>query len=513
MIGATLYAFLMAIGGAILLLLFVIEPLSGKNAGARLEAMELGALLAFPPLIIYLWVPWIIDRFDPEPWWCLALVLLWGGVAAAGFSGLINTAAVQMTQAIAGGGKQGASVGELLGACVSAPLTEEFWKGLAVFGIFFFVRREFDGVVDGIIYGTFAALGFAATENVTYYARAELAEVLGHQHGALTSAFLLRGVLSPWGHPLYTSMIGIGFGLARETERAWLGWLAPVFGYLAAVTLHAVWNIAATQSGMLVMLMLPLWFFFICAFFGIIVWLVMRKGRIIRANLHDEVLIGSLSRDELALICSPIGRLRATMRDGALGRRFVACGSRLGLCKWHSTRAMNSDKQTISTGLIAPLRQELARLRRELHLRHAKVYPRHPAGPPWDNAPAPQGYPRPPHGHQQPPHAYPHAPYAPPHAAPYAPYAPPQAPHAAPHAPYVPPQSPYAPPRAPQGYPQAPAQVPPHYPHPHPQHQGYGHDPRLHPQDPRHRQDPRAHPQEPNPPDPRRARPPGGQRR
>src|SRR6185436_7726279 len=113
-------------------------------------------------------------------------------------------------------------------------------KGLAVFGIFFFLRREFDGVVDGIIYGTFAALGFAATENVMYYARAGLAETLGHQQGALTTAFVLRGVLSPWGHPLYTSMTGIGFGIARETQRAWMRWFAPLFGYLMAAVLHAV---------------------------------------------------------------------------------------------------------------------------------------------------------------------------------------------------------------------------------------------------------------------------------
>jgi len=357
----------MTSGALILISLFIVEPLSSKNPGPRLEAMELGALLAFPPLIVYLWVPWIMDRFDPEPWWCLALVLLWGAVAAAGFSGLINTAAVQAAKDYWGTSKQAVLNSEMVGACISAPLTEELFKGLAVFGIFFFVRREFDGVVDGIIYGTFAALGFAATENVMYYARAGLAESLGHQHGALTSAFILRGVLSPWGHPLYTSMIGVGFGVARETDRTWLKWLAPLWGYMLAASLHALWNLAATLSGMLVMLMLPLWFAVISAFFGIIVWLVIRKGRIIRENLRDEVLIGSLSPGELALVCSPIGRLRATYRHGALGRRFVACASRLGLCKWHAARALKGRKETISTGFIAPLRQELWRLRHQLY--------------------------------------------------------------------------------------------------------------------------------------------------
>src|SRR5439155_18897404 len=158
--------------------------------------------------------------------WCLALALLWGAVAAAGFSGLINTEAVDTAQAMYGGGKHAEEFADIVGACISAPLVEEFWKGLAVFGIFFFLRREFDGVVDGIIYATFAALGFAATENVMYYSRAQLVETLGHQQGALATAFVLRGLLSPWGHPLYTSMTGIGFGIARETEKTWLRWLA-----------------------------------------------------------------------------------------------------------------------------------------------------------------------------------------------------------------------------------------------------------------------------------------------
>lgn len=380
--GALLYVVFMAIGAAILLLLFVIQPLSGKNFDARFDAMMLGALFAFPPLVIYLWVPWIIDRFDPEPWWCLALTLLWGGVAAAGFSGLINTEAVDYAQAMAGGGRAGEEFGDIVGACISAPLVEEFWKGLAVFGVFFFLRREFDGVVDGIIYGTFAALGFAATENVTYYSRASLVETLGHQQGALTTAFVLRGILSPWGHPLYTSMTGIGFGIARETDKAWLRWLAPLFGYLFAAFLHAVWNGAATISGMLVMLMLPLWLVFNFAFFGIIIWLVVRKGRIIRDHLKDEVLIGNLSPEELALICSPFGRLRATFRyGGGVGRRFVAHGARLGLCKWHAARAMKGKKETISMGFIVPLRQELAKLRYEMLVRMGRVPP-HQHGPP-----------------------------------------------------------------------------------------------------------------------------------
>jgi protease PrsW len=359
----------MVMGAGMLAYFFVLVPLSADHAAARLQSMAVGALFAFLPLLVYLWIPRILDRFDPEPWWCLLLALLWGAVAAAGISALVNTQASELTSQLMGGGQRGQHAGEIVAACVSAPLVEELLKGAFVLGMFLFLRREFDGIVDGIIYGTFVALGFAAVENVVYYARADLAETLSNREGALSAAFVMRGILSPWGHPLYTSMTGIGVGLAREASKSWIKWLAPVLGYLFAAILHAIWNGAATASGMLVVLMLPLWLLFLFAFFGIIVWLVVRKGRIIRDNLTDEVHAGWLSGQELSLICSPFAQTRARFsHGGALTRKFVAQGARLGLCKWHAARAMKNRTETISLGMIAPIRQELARLRGEIQM-------------------------------------------------------------------------------------------------------------------------------------------------
>src|SRR5439155_13735457 len=88
-IGLVLYALFMLCGAVLIALVFLIPAFMG-DAGDELEAMGLGALLALPPLVIYLWLPWVIDRYDPEPWWALALVLGWGGVAAIGFAAFIN---------------------------------------------------------------------------------------------------------------------------------------------------------------------------------------------------------------------------------------------------------------------------------------------------------------------------------------------------------------------------------------------------------------------------------------
>lgn len=358
-IGAVLYALGMLLGGFLLVAVLFFPALLSKNADVEMESLFLGALFALPMLVVYLWVPWIVDRYDPEPAWALLMALAWGGIAACGFSALINTMVDVMGSAAFG--REG---GEILSACISAPIFEEGTKAMAIVFMFFFWRREFDGVVDGVIYATFSALGFAAVENILYYGNAASAEILQHKEGLFISTFVVRGILGPWGHPLYTSMTGLGFGIARETNKTWLKWLAPLGGYCFAMFLHSLWNTAATLSGDLVALMLPLWFLFVLCFFGLVIYLVARKGRIIRDHLKDEVLMGNLTPMELELVCSPVGRLRATFSfGGSAGRAFIDAAARLALSKWHTGRATQGRKLTVSADMIFPLRQELSRLR------------------------------------------------------------------------------------------------------------------------------------------------------
>ena len=54
---------------------------------------------------------------------------------------------------------------------------------------------------------------------------------------------LLRGVLSPFAHPLFTAMTGIAAGIAVEQPQpAWSAVVAVLVGYVVAVGLHALWN-------------------------------------------------------------------------------------------------------------------------------------------------------------------------------------------------------------------------------------------------------------------------------
>lgn len=351
-VGCLLYVGGMAFGGLLLLLLFFVLPaLMGIGIHTSI-AMLAGAVLAFPAALVYLTIPRLLDRYDPEPAYALAMALGWGGIAACGVSAVVNTLV-------------GVVAGDAVATVVSAPLVEEAMKGILVLGFFYFLRREFDGVVDGIIYATFVAVGFAAVENVIYYAKAGL----DHGTEGIFGVFFLRGVLTPWGHPLYTSMTGIGVGIARETDKAWVRFVAPVVGYGAAVFLHALWNgsavlLGSVAGGMLLFFVsLLLWFVFVVAFHAIVFGLVIRRGKIIRAHLVDEVALGHLTKAELEIVVSAFGGLTAYFRKGALGVEFVRAVARLALSKWHSARAMRGNTRTVSMDFIAPLRRKIRELR------------------------------------------------------------------------------------------------------------------------------------------------------
>ena len=359
--GALLYGLALAAGLVLNLAFFTLEIFGGAVTPERMtEAMGFGAVPAFVMLLLYLPVPAVLDRFDPEPWWCLTLAFLWGSVVATGAAGAINSSFNASFAAA-----HGDEAAKLATTVLCAPVTEELMKGLVVWGFFFFLKREFDGVVDGIIYAVFCALGFAAVENVSYYARAAL-----EGDDVFKATFFLRGIVAPWGHPLYTSMTGIGVGIARESTRTWVRVVAPLGGLSAAICLHAAWNFVPSLGGDVFLVSLLFWFAFVGIFSVIVVSLVLRKGRTIREYLRDEVAFGNLSAEEVALMTSAFGRIRTYgMPRGALWRQLIRASARLALCKWHTARAIRGKKRTFSIEYIAPLRADVKRIRAELHAR------------------------------------------------------------------------------------------------------------------------------------------------
>jgi hypothetical protein len=220
---------------------------------------------------------------------------------------VVGAAIVNDTATVLGEQLFGVGGGDLAAAVISAPIAEEACKGTFLIGLLWLWRREFDGVVDGIVYAGLVAAGFAFTENVLYFGRA-----FALDGGSVAVIFLLRGVLAPFAHPVFTSIIGITVGLvARRRNPAGQALLHPagylVVGYLGAVGLHALWN-ASAGLGYLPMvywvIMVPLF----GALIGLVVWQHRREQRVISAALPGFASAGLINPREVPLLASQTGR-------------------------------------------------------------------------------------------------------------------------------------------------------------------------------------------------------------
>lgn len=104
-------------------------------------------------------------------------------------------------------------------------------KGL---GVVWAVRRcEVDSVTDGVVYAAWVALGFAVIEDISYFA-------IASEEGSLALVFVLRALLMPFAHPLFTVWIGLAIGRTVQAGRPL--WPAALWGYALAVATHMGWN-------------------------------------------------------------------------------------------------------------------------------------------------------------------------------------------------------------------------------------------------------------------------------
>ena len=121
-------------------------------------------------------------------------------------------------------------------------LIEEAAKLLAL--ILISRRLPVYGIRDGIVLGAAVGLGFAALES-TGYAMTALIQMSPNgvvfSLPSLVFTELLRSVLTPFGHGLWTAVVGgVLFGTARGGRLRWTGGLA--LAYLVVSLLHGLWD-------------------------------------------------------------------------------------------------------------------------------------------------------------------------------------------------------------------------------------------------------------------------------
>ena len=265
-------------------------------------ALLLGLLTATIPVPLYIVLVLWIDRYEAEPLWMLATAFFWGALIATFFAFLLNTSMQVIVQALSN-----ATAGEAFAAVVSAPIVEETGKAFILFVFFFAKKDEFDGVIDGVVYASMAALGFAMSENILYYGKAAASG--GGQ--ALTAIFILRGFFAPFSHPLFTSLTGIGLGLARQSNNLPIKTIAPIIGLLAAIFVHSLWNASAVFGGgpvfilTYILVMVPAFFVMLI----VISFALRREGRVVREFLVVDLERGFLTQEEYQQLGSITGRM------------------------------------------------------------------------------------------------------------------------------------------------------------------------------------------------------------
>ncbi len=351
---------LLAITGAITLVLIGLITLLIIGAEVGPIGLVTGLVLATVPLPLYLALALWIDRFEPEPIRMLAWAFFWGATAATFFALILNTVGQSVVSS-----EFGSSFGEVYGSSISAPVVEESAKGIVLLAIYRWRRSELNGVLDGIVYASMVGLGFATTENVLYYGNS----AAGANGVPLEATFFMRGVLSPFAHPVFTAMTGIGFGIAVASGRP-LRRLAPAIGLLGAMLLHSLWNSSAGVGdgagfvGVYFLIMIPI-------FIAVIVVSIVarrREGRMVRHQLQPELASGQLTADDVRSLSSVKTRRRAVKeaKRGGLGagrKQFQEVATELAFLRHRMAKGAKHARGVDPVAAEAALRSHMLELR------------------------------------------------------------------------------------------------------------------------------------------------------
>ena len=180
--------------------------------------------LAIIPVVVLIIFLLAVDRFDKEPIRLLGKVFLFGMLSSIPI--LIIEMILVNFNIFTG------ILGIIFQAFIIAGLTEEFMKRMVVMKIAY-RHPAFNEKMDGIIYCAFAALGFAAAENVMY---------LFSYFQDSPSVALYRAIFSVPGHMLFAVTMGYYLALSKYAESPGLSRKFYSRSLIYPVLLHGTFN-------------------------------------------------------------------------------------------------------------------------------------------------------------------------------------------------------------------------------------------------------------------------------
>ncbi|WP_340100871.1 PrsW family intramembrane metalloprotease [Salinibaculum salinum] len=215
-------AFLFLAQSAVIALFVAEQPILGA----------LGAISVVPALALAAYF-WFEDPTRREPLEPMAITFLLS-ILFASFAAIVNTVMSPVFGIIPIVGLP------LYFFLVVAPIEETVkWASIRIHA---YKDDRFDAVIDGVVYGAIAGLGFAAIENFIYiiniYSAAAPAGAAAQLEGASQTAYV-RAFVGP-GHVIYSAFAGYYLGLAKFNPAN----RGPIVvkGLVIAVFIHALYN-------------------------------------------------------------------------------------------------------------------------------------------------------------------------------------------------------------------------------------------------------------------------------
>jgi RsiW-degrading membrane proteinase PrsW (M82 family) len=300
----------------------MLPPLTRVAAAPVAPRWGLAAACAVLPFVLsFAWLLFVrrFDRTRPEPMWLVVATFALGGLAIVP-AALVEIALAKVSpwldaSIVTLGGQPWALPLAIPVFALTVGLVEEGAKLLGVWSLAG-RRREFDEPVDGIVYGCAAALGFAAVENIKYFA-------LGRMSGVVIA---LRAFMTVPAHMFFGAIWGYAMG-SRLVHRK-----TSVFAFLALAALaHGAFDALLSTDG--AQLGATLLVMVLAACFVFLLQRALRYGAVLPRRRTG---VGAFDETPATEPVPASSLPRTYFRVGARGA-FLACAAAMIVCAFAVT--------------------------------------------------------------------------------------------------------------------------------------------------------------------------------